>query len=45
VSAFESRQLASWVFGRYLAIAPPSFVGGHVESSSPSERLAVAAGR
>jgi flavin-dependent dehydrogenase len=45
VRAFESRQLASWVFGRYLAIAPPSFVGGHVESSSPSERLAVATGR
>jgi len=27
VRGFESRRLAGWVFGRYLAIAPPSFVG------------------
>jgi menaquinone-9 beta-reductase len=26
VRAFESRRLAGWVFGHYLAIAPPSFV-------------------
>ncbi len=26
VRAFESRRLTSWVFGHYLAIAPPSFV-------------------
>ncbi len=45
VRAFESRRLASWVFGHYLEIAPPSFVGGPQESTSPSRRLAVAAGR
>jgi len=27
VRAFESRRLCRWVFERYLAIAPPSFVG------------------
>jgi flavin-dependent dehydrogenase len=27
VRAFESRRLASWAFGHYLAIAPPSFAG------------------
>ena len=27
VRAFESRRLSHWVFDRYLAIAPPSFVG------------------
>jgi flavin-dependent dehydrogenase len=27
VRAVESRRLASWLFGHYLAIAPPSFVG------------------
>jgi menaquinone-9 beta-reductase len=26
VRAFESRRLSAWVFGHYLAIAPPSFV-------------------
>jgi flavin-dependent dehydrogenase len=33
VRGFESRRLASWVFNHYLAIAPPSFVGG---GSSPN---------
>ena len=28
VHAFENRRLAGWVFERYLAIAPPSFVAG-----------------
>ncbi len=28
VRAFESRRLSHWVFDQYLAIAPPSFVGG-----------------
>ncbi len=28
VHGFENQRLASWVFGRYLAIAPPSFVHG-----------------
>jgi hypothetical protein len=27
VRSFESRQLSSWMFKHYLAIAPPSFVG------------------
>jgi menaquinone-9 beta-reductase len=27
VRAFESRRISGWVFSRYLAIAPPSFVG------------------
>ncbi len=27
IRAFESRRLCHWVFDRYLAIAPPSFVG------------------
>jgi len=27
VERFESRRLAAWAFGHYLAIAPPSFVG------------------
>jgi flavin-dependent dehydrogenase len=30
VRAFESRRLSSWVFGHYLAIAPPSFVDAGV---------------
>ncbi len=42
VRGFESRRLSSWVFGHYLAIAPPSFVGEGPGSASPS-RLAVAA--
>jgi flavin-dependent dehydrogenase len=28
VRALESRRLAAWIFRHYLAIAPPSFVGG-----------------
>ncbi len=42
---FENRQLASWVFGRYLAIAPPSFVGTESRASSRSTRPAMAAAR
>jgi flavin-dependent dehydrogenase len=45
VRAFESRRLTTWVFGRYLAIAPPSFVGARPGSASPSSRLAVTAAR
>ncbi len=45
VRAFESRHLTSWVFGHYLAIAPPSFVGTGPASASPSSRLAVATAR
>jgi flavin-dependent dehydrogenase len=45
VRAFESRRLTAWVFGHYLAIAPPSFVGARPSSLSPTGRLAVAAAR
>jgi flavin-dependent dehydrogenase len=43
VRAFESRRLTAWVFGNYLAIAPPSFVGARPSSASSSARFAVAA--
>jgi flavin-dependent dehydrogenase len=40
VRAFESPRLCSWVFERYLAIAPPSFVGaGPVPRSSAGRGL------
>jgi flavin-dependent dehydrogenase len=42
VRAFENQRLAAWVFGRYLAIAPPSFVGQGPGSPSRSARMAVA---
>jgi menaquinone-9 beta-reductase len=42
VRAFENPRLAAWVFDRYLAIAPPSFVGEGTGTSSRSTRLAVA---
>jgi len=43
VGAFESRRLSAWVFGRYLAIAPPSFVdAGTPPGSSPPARLSAA---
>ncbi len=45
VRAFESRRLTAWVFGHYLAIAPPSFVGARPSSPSPAGLLAVAASR
>ena len=38
----ESRRLAAWAFGHYLAIAPPSFVGGgagHSSSASARRRM------
>ena len=28
VRAVQNRRVASWIFRHYLAIAPPSFVGG-----------------
>ena len=37
VRAFESRRLCHWVFGHYLEIAPPTFVG-----SAPSPRASIA---
>jgi digeranylgeranylglycerophospholipid reductase len=40
VAAFERRRLCSWVFERYLAIAPPSFVGASRRAMpSPARRL------
>jgi menaquinone-9 beta-reductase len=45
VRSFESRHLSSWVFNHYLAIAPPSFVGGGSERSVRTGRIAVAASR
>ncbi|HSZ14469.1 MAG TPA: NAD(P)/FAD-dependent oxidoreductase [Solirubrobacteraceae bacterium] len=45
VGAFESRRLSSWVFEHYLAIAPPSFVGGRAGGGSQAGRVAVAAAR
>jgi menaquinone-9 beta-reductase len=41
VRAFESRRLAAWVFGHYLAIAPPSFVGEEPRPT-PARALATA---
>jgi menaquinone-9 beta-reductase len=43
VRSFESRHLSSWVFKQYLAIAPPSFVGGAPAGAAPGARTAVAA--
>jgi flavin-dependent dehydrogenase len=44
VRAFESRRLSSWVFGNYMAIAPPSFVdAGARPDASRSGLLATAA--
>ncbi len=34
VRAFESRRLCSWVFGHYLEIAPPAFVGAGAPTRS-----------
>jgi digeranylgeranylglycerophospholipid reductase len=31
--AMESRRVAAWAFGQYLAIAPPSFVGGNAPAA------------
>jgi flavin-dependent dehydrogenase len=42
VGVFESRRLSSWVFDRYLAIAPPSFVGGRTVGGALPGRLAMA---
>jgi menaquinone-9 beta-reductase len=39
VRAFESPRLCSWVFEHYLAIAPPSFVGGRPTPRSAGGRL------
>ncbi|HLL93003.1 MAG TPA: NAD(P)/FAD-dependent oxidoreductase [Solirubrobacteraceae bacterium] len=43
VRAFESRRLAAWVFGHYLAIAPPSFVDAGRPSAQPAARVTAAA--
>jgi flavin-dependent dehydrogenase len=44
VRAFESRRLTAWVFGHYLAIAPPSFVdAGGQPGGYRARRLAAAA--
>jgi flavin-dependent dehydrogenase len=38
--AFESPRLAAWVFGHYLEIAPPSFVGeGNSSNARASRRM------
>jgi flavin-dependent dehydrogenase len=43
VRALENRRLASWLFGHYLAIAPPSFVAGGTARPRPGAgQLAVA---
>jgi hypothetical protein len=43
VRALENRQLAGWLFGHYLAIAPPSFVESGTARLRPGPgRLAVA---
>jgi menaquinone-9 beta-reductase len=40
VRAFESRRLSAWVFGHYLAIAPPSFVTSSWQpSAQPAARV------
>ncbi len=36
VHSVENRRLASWIFGHYLAIAPPSFVGARPGGTSSS---------
>jgi menaquinone-9 beta-reductase len=44
VRAFESRRLSAWVFGHYLAIAPPSFVATSGQpSAQPAARMTAAA--
>ena len=46
VHSVESRGLASWIFGHYLAIAPPEFVdAGPGASAHKRSRLTVAAAR
>ena len=45
VRGVENRKLASWIFGHYLAIAPPSFVGQEsqrVRSRAPLSAAAAA---
>jgi flavin-dependent dehydrogenase len=43
IRALENRRLASWLFGHYLAIAPPSFVdSGSARARPGAGRLAVA---
>jgi flavin-dependent dehydrogenase len=43
IRALENRRLASWLFGHYLAIAPPSFVGrGTPRPRAGAGQLAVA---
>jgi menaquinone-9 beta-reductase len=44
VHSLESRRVAAWMFGHYLAIAPPGFVAaGPAASSGKRKRLTVAA--
>ncbi len=43
VHSLESRRFASWLFGHYLAIAPPSFVGGDPGRGSRTRALRTAA--
>jgi flavin-dependent dehydrogenase len=38
IASVENRRLASWLFGHYLAIAPPSFAGAGPGASSASAR-------
>ncbi len=38
VGALESRRIVNWIFSHYLAIAPPSFVGGAESGASASAR-------
>jgi flavin-dependent dehydrogenase len=45
VTAFGSRRLSSFVFDRYLAIAPPSFVGERRSAGTQPGRMAVASAR
>jgi menaquinone-9 beta-reductase len=45
IRGFESRRVSSWAFNHYLAIAPPSFVRGGSQRSTPIGRPAVAAAR
>ena len=45
IRGFESRRVSNWAFNHYLAIAPPSFVRGGTQRSTPVGRPAVAAAR
>jgi flavin-dependent dehydrogenase len=45
VRSFESRRLSTWAFEHYLDIAPPSFVRGGSQRSTPIGRPAVATAR